>query len=268
MSHTVQPVKYKKRKNFLYDKSPENTLVPSCHICVGWFVFHEITSNRAGSCRTRCLTNPPGTASRVHETRTRLRPTPGTHRRPSTHNAMVLRAAKARTTQSMALLATLLVLVEATQVGTDAAQEGSGSMSGSETPTALGMRCYTSAGDAKQCKDGVQSCVTFVELASMLLESSRSDNASGTDKVTFGNADATCADVDLAQKTGIVCDGSGVQVTSTAAFAYKCCRGDLCNVGTQESIVRLKVTYIHIHTHIHGYIHTSTPSLLASLVLR
>jgi hypothetical protein len=70
------------------------------------------------------------------------------------------RAAKARTTKSMALLASLLVLVVATQVCWAAAQDGSDS----DTPTAPSMRCYTSAGDAKQCKDGVQSCVTFVEL--------------------------------------------------------------------------------------------------------
>ena len=33
--------------------------------------------------RTRCVTNPPGTASRVHETPTRLQLTPDTHQRPS-----------------------------------------------------------------------------------------------------------------------------------------------------------------------------------------
>jgi hypothetical protein len=158
------------------------------------------------------------------------------------------RAAKARTTKSMPVyMASLLVLVVATQVCWAAAQD----KSNSDTPTAPGMWCYTSAGVAKQCEDGVQSCVTFVELGNGSYRfggSSGSDNESDNDKVTLENATATCADVDLAQETGIVCDGAGVQVTSTAAFAYECCRGDLCNEDTNASIVRLKVTNIDMDT--------------------
>ena len=38
-----------------------------------------------------------------------------------------------------------------------------------------------------------------------------------------------CADKGAARDRGLVCDGAGLRVTTTGAYAYQCCAGDKCN---------------------------------------
>ena len=55
---------------------------------------------------------------------------------------------------------------------------------------------------------------------------------------------SVCADKTLAQDTGVVCGGPGVQVTGTGAYAYACCQGDLCNTVDAGAATQLQVPAI------------------------
>ena len=55
---------------------------------------------------------------------------------------------------------------------------------------------------------------------------------------------SVCADKTLAQDTGVVCGGPGVQVTDTGAYAYACCQGDLCNKDDAVAATQLQVPAI------------------------
>lgn len=45
----------------------------------------------------------------------------------------------------------------------------------------------------------------------------------------FPNLATGCADKGAARDRGLVCDGAGLRVTTTGAYAYQCCAGDKCN---------------------------------------
>ena len=52
---------------------------------------------------------------------------------------------------------------------------------------------------------------------------------------------SVCADETLAQDTGVVCGGPGVQVTGTGAYVYTCCEGNLCNKDAATAAMLLQV---------------------------
>jgi len=54
--------------------------------------------------------------------------------------------------------------------------------------------------------------------------------------VAFGPAKGGCASKTSAENMGIVCDGPGIKVTSTSAYAYECCMGDKCNTEMSANV--------------------------------
>ena len=84
-----------------------------------------------------------------------------------------------------------------------------------------------------------------LSLLSPSFSSFSSSRNSHSDIVAFGQAKAGCAGKVATEDMGIVCDGPGIKVTGTSAYAYECCMGDMCNAGTPARVDSLEAKLNH-----------------------